>query len=400
MLAILFVMFIDNFGISLGIGALGPLILGPEYGFLEGASTHVRSIAIGFLFAAYPLMQFIFAPLIGDLADKYGRRKAFLLTLSGLVLGFFLTAIGIMIKSFAFVMIMRIISGAFSANLAVCLAALSDMHPDEASRSRAFGYNSTAMGLGWICAMFLGGYLLNFSPSLAFWITGILTIIALLGIVIFFKETHIPKETEKFHLLKGFSDVREALNIPSIRPSYIAYFLFAAGWGNMISWIPELGIQVYGVSVIAITWVMVSNGIGWSLGGVWINPILSKRINNSRYSVLSMLVLITLMVCLSLPLNFFLIGVFMLFASLVAALAMTNILNMMSLQAPEDIQGRVMGLAQSGLSLGLTVGPIIGAQIFAYSPPLAFPVDTILVVIGLFFLLLGMRRITPLSLKK
>lgn len=400
MLAILFVMFIDNFGISLGFGALGPLILSPEYGFLEGASPNTRSMAIGFLFAAYPLMQFFFAPLVGDIADKYGRKKAFLLTLSGLIVGFLLTAVAIMMKSFTFLLIMRIISGAFSANLAICLAALSDMHRDEASRSRAFGFNSTAMGLGWVCAMLIGGYLLNFSPSLAFWITALLTLGAFLGIILFFKETHTPNAPEKFSLLKGVSDVKEALNIPSVRPSYIAYFLFAAGWGGMVSWIPEVGIQVYKVTVIATTWVMVANGIGWSIGGLWINPVLSKRIGNSRYSILSMLALIFFMTLLSIPTNFFLIGVFMLLGACVAALAMTNILNMMSLQAPEDIQGRVMGLAQSGFSLGLTVGPIIGAQMFAYSPPWAFPVETLLVVIGLFFLLLGMRRATPLSLKK
>lgn len=393
-------MFIDNFGISLGIGMFGPLVLDAGSGFLDSASPGLRAVAIGFLLAAYPLMQFIFAPLIGDIADKFGRRKAFILTLSGLIVGFALSAIAIMMKSYTFLLITRVISGAFSANLAICLAALSDMSPDETSRSRAFGYNSTALGLGWVCAMLLGGYFVTSSPSMAFWITSGLTVISLIAIIVAFKETHVPKDNVRFSLAQGIQDVGEALKISSIRPIYIAYFLWTVGWGNLVSWTPELGLKIFGVSAMATTWALAANGTGWSIGGVWLNPILGRLWNNARYTVVSIVVLIILMSIMSIPYTFLFIGIMMFFASLVASLSMTNILNMISLQAPEDIQGRVMGLAQSGLSLGLVVGPIIGAQIFARAPLMSNIIDTLFVVLSLIFILLGMRRSTPLSLTK
>ena len=82
MLPLYAVVFVGFVGYSLMIAIFTPLVLRPDGGMLpHGASTAARAIALGVLLALYPLAQFLAAPVIGSLSDRYGRKPTLLVSL-------------------------------------------------------------------------------------------------------------------------------------------------------------------------------------------------------------------------------------------------------------------------------------------------------------------------------
>ena len=86
---IFLIVFIDNFGYALAFNLLGPVLLKPEYGMMAASiSVNVKNVLLAIIFGVFPLAQFFTAPLIGEFADIYGRKRAFYITLLGLTFGF------------------------------------------------------------------------------------------------------------------------------------------------------------------------------------------------------------------------------------------------------------------------------------------------------------------------
>jgi MFS transporter, DHA1 family, tetracycline resistance protein len=78
LLSIFLVVFID----LLGFGLILPLL--PYYAGAYGAS----AIIIGGLAGAYAAAQFIGAPLLGRLSDRFGRRPILVVSIAGTALSF------------------------------------------------------------------------------------------------------------------------------------------------------------------------------------------------------------------------------------------------------------------------------------------------------------------------
>ena len=54
---------------------------------------HPSPLAFGLLMSSYSAMQFLFAPILGRLSDRYGRRPVILFSLAGTgTRGFFATS--------------------------------------------------------------------------------------------------------------------------------------------------------------------------------------------------------------------------------------------------------------------------------------------------------------------
>src|SRR5712671_4960726 len=80
----LFVIFTTVFIDLVGFGIVIPVL--PFYA--EGTRFGATPREVGLLFASYSVMQLIFAPVMGRLSDKYGRRPVLLVSLLGTCLGF------------------------------------------------------------------------------------------------------------------------------------------------------------------------------------------------------------------------------------------------------------------------------------------------------------------------
>jgi DHA1 family tetracycline resistance protein-like MFS transporter len=109
----------------------------------------------GLLLGSFGLAQFFSAPLLGALSDRWGRRPVLLVSIFGIGLNFFITAIS---PWLTLLLISRLIGGASGASFTVAGAYVADVTSPE-ERSRSFGLLGAMFGLGFICGPVLGGLL-------------------------------------------------------------------------------------------------------------------------------------------------------------------------------------------------------------------------------------------------
>lgn len=124
----------------LGLTIIIPLL--PLYAASFGADP----VMIGFLGTAYPLMQFIGAPLLGGLSDRFGRKPILLVSQIGTFIGFLVLGLA---NTLVWILIARVIDGLSGANIAVAQAAITDS-TTEKTRAQGLGLLGAAFGLGFI----------------------------------------------------------------------------------------------------------------------------------------------------------------------------------------------------------------------------------------------------------
>jgi len=136
--------------------------------FLNG-NTARASVYIGLFTTTWALMQFVFAPVLGVLSDRFGRRPVILVSNFGLALDFFVMALA---PSIGWLFLGRVLSGITSASIPTATAYIADITVPE-KRSKAFGLLGAAFGIGFILGPAIGGWLGNHNPRLPFWVAGV-----------------------------------------------------------------------------------------------------------------------------------------------------------------------------------------------------------------------------------
>jgi DHA1 family tetracycline resistance protein-like MFS transporter len=152
----------------LSFGMIAPLLPKLISDFLHG-NTARASEYIGLFTTTWAFMQFIFAPVLGLLSDRFGRRPVVLLSNFGLALDYFVMALAPTVR---WLFLGRVLSGITSASIPTATAYISDVTA-PAKRSKAFGLLGAAFGLGFIVGPALGGWLGMHNPRLPFWVAGV-----------------------------------------------------------------------------------------------------------------------------------------------------------------------------------------------------------------------------------
>lgn len=124
----------------LGLTIIIPLL--PLY----AVSLRANAFVVGLLGAAYPIMQFIGAPLLGRLSDRYGRRPVLLVSQLGTFIGFIILGFA---NALWALFLARIIDGISGANIATAQAAITD-RTTKKTRTQGLGLIGAAFGLGFV----------------------------------------------------------------------------------------------------------------------------------------------------------------------------------------------------------------------------------------------------------
>jgi DHA1 family tetracycline resistance protein-like MFS transporter len=127
----------------------------------------------GWLTFAYAIMQFVCAPIIGNLSDKYGRRPVLLLSLFGFGIDYIFLALS---PTIWWLFLGRIIAGVFGASFTTATAYIADISTNE-NRAQNFGLIGAAFGLGFVIGPAIGGLLGEMGPRIPFIAAAILTLI-------------------------------------------------------------------------------------------------------------------------------------------------------------------------------------------------------------------------------
>jgi MFS transporter, DHA1 family, tetracycline resistance protein len=369
---VLLTYFLDNFGLAIIYPIFTPLILKSTHSTLSSATPDFeKTLLLGMLIGAFPLAQFFGAPLIGQFSDRFGRKRAFYITILGTALGYTFTSVSIMGQSLIGLFICRFCTGIFAGNLTLCLAAIADMSHDDTSRTKNFGQIGAIGGLSFIIAIAFGGILSDpnlsryFNPSFPFWMTAFLSYINLICMILLFHETHQPSRHPGLNPFKGIHNLIIGLQSKELRAIYAVNFLFMLAWVASMQFLPALLLLDFKFQIGNITLCLMAVGAIWSLTNLFINRQLAKWFFPGR-TLLCCLLLISFLLLFLLFSNTPASFLSLFFPAVCcASLCWTNGVATISLKAPSPVQGSILGINQSMNSIAAMLSPIIGGALIA-----------------------------------
>jgi len=127
----------------------------------------------GWLGFAYAFTQFICAPLVGNLSDRFGRRPILLISLLGFGLDYLLLALA---PSVGWLFVGRILAGLTGASISTASSYIADVSTDE-TRTKNFGLIGAAFGLGFIIGPVMGGLLGHYGARIPFYVASVLCLL-------------------------------------------------------------------------------------------------------------------------------------------------------------------------------------------------------------------------------
>ena len=163
-----------------GFGIVLPLL--PRYAEDLGASP----TTVGLLVASFSLAQLVFAPFLGRLSDRIGRKPVLVISLFGTAVGSALTGLA---GSVWLLFVGRILDGASGASVSVAQAAASDLAP-PAKRARLLGLLGAAFGVGFVAGPAIGGIGALFGTSVPFFIAAAIALVNAVVAIVRLPETN------------------------------------------------------------------------------------------------------------------------------------------------------------------------------------------------------------------
>jgi MFS family permease len=225
------VVFIGFLGYSLMITVFTPMILANDNGMLAAdSSTSERTLVLGVLLALYPVGQFVGAPVIGSLSDRYGRKRVLVASLAASTAAYCAIAGALEASSLALLMAASLVAGLSEANIAVGQSAIADVAP-AAGRRRLFGYVYLSSSLAYVVGPLAGGKLAD--PSLAswfgystpYWAVAALLAATLVLTLVAFRETHPGDPSRRVRAGDALASLAGAFTDRSLRRIYLGNFL-------------------------------------------------------------------------------------------------------------------------------------------------------------------------------
>lgn len=391
---ILGVAFLDLLGFGVLIPQLG------VYGVRFGGSPFL----IGLVTSAYSVMQFLFAPVLGRISDKYGRRPVLMVSQAGMAIAYLVFAAA---DSMALFALSRFLAGIAAGNIATAQAYVADVTTEE-NRTKGMGLLGAAFGLGFVLGPAIGGFLGWWGGNLA--IGGGCAAFSLLNLVLtFFLVPESLKPGTPPRVRPGLAGVLERLSLPGVGLALIIGFVYTAGFAQVESTFSvyvltqyiapgatvahslfelkaEVSEEVLRAAQLKIAWLFVAIGVtGAIIQGGLMGP-LKRTLGEKKMLVAGLLIT---------ALGVFLISwmpswaaMFFPCAVLAVGTALVNpaITALVSMLAPAERKGELLGAYQSMGALGRIVGPSLGGLLFSAVGPAA-PYLSAAGVIGLVSLL-------------
>jgi MFS transporter, DHA1 family, tetracycline resistance protein len=384
---VLITVFIDVLGIGLVIPILPQLVQS-----LLGGAVVEASFVYGLLVSLYAVMQFFCAPVLGALSDRFGRRPVILLALVGLGCDYILLSFA---PSIWWLVVGRIVAGAFGATFTPAGAYIADVSPPE-KRAANFGLMGVAFGLGFIAGPALGGLLGERGLHLPFMVCAGLTFVNFLFGLLVMPESLRPEHRRglQFGQMHPFGALRAVWRyrgVAAIVPVFAAAQL--AQQGLQTVWVPYTTYR-YGWSVA---------GVGMSLAVVGLLSAFSQgalvgalvgRYGEKKTLLSSLGVAVVGMLLFGLASQGWMMYAVTALYCLGLGLLNPSVQGLLSRAVPANEQGLLQGAMTSVMTAAAIVGPLIANGSFALfigpGAPLDLPgapffVGSLLCLVALWF---------------
>ncbi|MEI8300435.1 MAG: MFS transporter [Chlamydiota bacterium] len=364
--SIFFTFFIDTLGVTIVFPIFAPLFLNPHETILSPLlSYNTKSAILGLFLAAYPLAQFVFSPIIGEFADRFGRKKALLITTILTCVGYILCALSIKHKWVYLLFLSRLVMGSSAGNLALCLSAIADLSKNQKDRVKRYGIGSMLAGITFVIGPFIGGKLSDttlhpfFNLSFPLWVGAVFAGINVFFLLFAFVETISLKLQHSFDFIGGLRNIQFAFKIQAIRPLYLMYFFYLLSWNMLFQLIPAFLVTKFSAKISLIGDISAIMGLSWVIGSALLYKVFLPHFRSKSLLVFEALFFaIAVFACAYLK-EIWIFSAIVGFSVLIASFGWPLCTGIISNSAPKEVQGKILSLSQSIQSLAMMLAPVI-----------------------------------------
>jgi len=342
---------------------------------LKGIPVNVASTYGALLLSVFAITQFLFAPVIGNLSDRFGRRPVLLSSLLGFGIDYIILALA---PAYGWLFIGRVIAGITGASFTTATAYIADVSTNDTDRAKNFGLIGAAFGLGFVLGPALGGFLATWGIRAPFYAASALCLLNCIYGYFFLPESLSLENRRPFEWKRAnpFGSLKFLTKHPEIGGLAMGFFLIYLGsqavqgnWNFFTIYRFGWSEKMVGISLAV---------VGVLVGGVQagLTRVINPKIGNEK--------------SIYLGLSFYTIGLvlfalasqsWMMFAFLVpyclGGIAGPSLQSVISGHVPANQQGELQGSLTSLMSLTTIIGPPIMSVTFTYfttdKAPFYFP---------------------------
>ena len=321
-----------------------------------------NALQIGLLGAAYSLFQFISAPILGRLSDRYGRKRTLIVSQLGSMAGYILLGVA---GSLPLLFLSRIIDGATGGNISIAQAYIADVTTTK-DRAKGMGVIGAAFGLGFILGPAIGGLLSKFGFAAPAFFAAAVSLVTVTATALFLKET-VNTEAAR-HSPRSRFNLQEFKKVISIYPMgllivvfFLANLAFSGMQGTFALWAQD----TLGWGPTQIGYIFAYIGVLAVITQLKILPVFIKHFGEKLTLKLSLPLLA--LGLLLIPLARYSWALLLISNGLLVfgnSLANPTIQAIASENVDKNEYGGTLGFLQSGASLGRILGPAIGGELY------------------------------------
>lgn len=380
---ILITVLLDMLGIGLIIPVLPKLVTS-----LYGGDLSEGSHVFGWFVASYALMQFLFAPTLGNLSDAYGRRPVLLVSLLGASLDYLMMAFA---PTWQWLFLGRVLSGVTGANIAVANAYIADVSSPE-ERAKNFGLIGACFGVGFIIGPAVGGLLGQYGLRVPFLAAATLNLCNTLYGFFVLPESHARENRRPFDWsrINPLAALRTLARFPVVLGLTATIALDRIAHDSLPStWVL--------FTTYRFNWTELQNGLSLALVGIMF-ALVSGGLTGRIVGKLGERRTLIFGLCVSAT-GYLLYGLatqgWMLYAIIAATsiggVAGAALMALITKLVPANEQGALQGALGSVQSVAAIIGPLMATSLFGYFtsprapvhlPGAAFLASSLLVVIA------------------
>jgi DHA1 family tetracycline resistance protein-like MFS transporter len=348
---------VDVIGIGIIIPVLPTLIES-----LSGQGLSEAARIGGWLMFAYAIMQFFFAPLLGALSDRYGRRPVLLIALLGLGIDYVFHAYA---PTIGWLFVGRILAGISGASFTVATAYIADISTPE-KKAQNFGLVGAAFGLGFILGPVIGGVAAKWGVQVPFLVAAALSLMNFLyGFFVLPESLSSEKRIEKVDYKKAnpVGSLLKFKKYPVVITFLVPFFLiYIASYSVQSTWTFytmyrfewDEAMVGYSLALVGIIVAVVQGGLV---------RVVVRKIGENKTVIVGMMFWLIGLVLFAFASKSWMMFAFTLPYCL-GGVAGPTLQGIISNVVPDNMQGQLQGTLTSVISLTAIVGPPLMTYIF------------------------------------
>jgi MFS family permease len=385
----LFAVLLDGITLSLIFPLLNDLLIAKETSILSSDYTsYDRELVYSLVLFVYMSCWAWGNALVSSLSDIYGRKPALIFSMLGKIAGFTLLLISVLYGSVSLLILSRIIDGLTNGIQPEAEAVGIDLSPSKGLRPAYIGYLLLPVALGDTVGSFVLAYVKDFS-----WLgadvrlrpihfgLGI-SIVALVLIIVQFKETFTRAEKRKVDLLYPLKIFGEALHQPEIRVLGGIFLLSVIGWSLFFNYLDSFAMARFHFAQHRLDLLMAMPGLAFVLAWTFFVRLFNKLTTPATVFMIAKVIAAVLIVLTSLTGSQNVLFGLVFLAALFNSTAYASILALFANATQAEKQGWVMGIAGALHFLAFGLSGLLASALLKFSFDVLFSVSAMIIALS------------------